>query len=294
MATRLAEGRAFGVYDHISAVHCRSTSPVPENKGHLPEGSMPSTPTLDLGGTRVWLTGGARGLGRGIAQALADWGARVAVADIDGGGAAETAGLIQDAGGQAWAGEVEVTDETSVETALSTAVDVMGGVDLAVCNAGILTVAPVVDMALADWRRVLEVNATGVFLSARAAARHMIAAGIPGSIVSVASVGGKRGNPQLAHYNASKFAVVGFTQSLAKELGRHGITVNAVCPGVVDTDMIAKLGEGWNISMDEMIGGQVIRRPQSPREIALAIAHLHLNRAITGQAVNVDGGMVFH
>ena len=133
-----------------------------------------------------------------------------------------------------------------------------------------------------------------MFLTARAAARHMIAEGTTGSTVSTASIGGKVGSPSLAHYNASKFAVVGFTQALAKELGPHGITVNAVCPGVVDTDMIAKLGEGWNMSMDEMIGAQIIRRPQIPREIALAIAHLHLNRAITGQAVNVDGGTVFH
>ena len=255
---------------------------------------MPSRPSLDLAGTRVWLTGGARGLGRGIAQALAGWGAAVAVADRDADGAAETAALIQGAGGQASAGEVEVTDEASVERALGAAVDALGGVDLAVCNAGVLTVAPVVEMELADWRRVLEVNATGVFLCAREAARHMIAAGIPGSIVPVASVGGKRGSALSAHYSASKFAVVGFTQSLAKELGAHGITVNAVCPGVIDTDMIARLGEGRGQSLEDMLVEQILERPQHPREIALAIAHLHMNRAITGQAVNVDGGTVFH
>lgn len=255
---------------------------------------MPSGPSFDLAGVRVFLTGGARGLGRGIAEALAEWGCVVAICDQDAAGAEETAARIGKAGGRARGGGVDVTDEKSVELALTDATDFVGGLDLAVCNAGVLSTVQVVDMDVAEWRRVLDVNATGVFLTARAAARHMIAAGTAGSIVSTASIGGKVGDPALAHYSASKFAVVGFTQALAKELGPHGITVNAVCPGVVDTDMIAQLGEGWDMSLDEMLTGQIIRRPQHPRDIAMAIAHLHLNRAITGQAVNVDGGTVFH
>jgi NAD(P)-dependent dehydrogenase (short-subunit alcohol dehydrogenase family) len=149
-------------------------------------------------------------------------------------------------------------------------------------------------MELTEWRRVLDVNATGTFLTARAVAKHMIKAGTAGSIVPVASVGGKLGTPMLAHYNASKFAVIGLTQVLAKELGPHGITVNAVCPGVVETEMIAQLAESRNEPLTEMLRKQIVQRPQTPAEIALAIAHLHLNRAITGQAVNVDGGTIFH
>lgn len=255
---------------------------------------MATEARLDLSGTRAFLTGGARGLGRGIALTLADWGAAVAVSDLDLAGAEETAAWIAEGGGTALALPIDVRDEASVERAVRDAADGLGGLDLVVCNAGVLSTARIVDMELAEWRRILDVNATGVFLTARAAARHMIAAGSEGSIVPIASVGGKVGGRMLGHYNASKFAVVGLTQVLAKELGPHGITVNAVCPGVVDTDMIERLARGRDQSMEEMVRQQILPRPQTPREIALAIAHLHLNRAITGQAVNVDGGSVFH
>lgn len=248
---------------------------------------------FDLSGTRILITGGARGLGRGLAQSLAGWGGIVGVCDRDRVGAEETRDLIAEAGGRAWAGGVDVTDEAGVERALRGFVDFVGGLELLVCNAGVLSTAPVVDMNLAEWRRVLDVNATGVFLTARAGARYMLESRTRGSILSIASVGGKRGNPELAHYNASKFAVVGFTQSLAKELGPHGITVNAVCPGVVDTAMIAELGRGRGLSMDDMLSEQILPRPQRPEEIAVAVAYLHLNRAVTGQAINVDGGTVF-
>ncbi len=253
-----------------------------------------TTPNLDLAGTRVFLTGGARGLGRGLAVALAEWGAAVAVYDRHSAGARETTGQIERSGGRAIAGQVDVTDEFSVGRAVDDTVNNLGGLDLAICNAGVLSVAPVVDMELTEWRRVLDVNATGTFLTARAVAKHMIEAGTAGSIVPVASVGGKLGTPMLAHYNASKFAVIGLTQVLAKELGPHGITVNAVCPGVVETEMIAQLAESRNEPLTEMLRKQIVQRPQTPAEIALAIAHLHLNRAITGQAVNVDGGTIFH
>ena len=104
----------------------------------------------------------------------------------------------------------------------------------------------------------------------------------------------KAGSAGLAHYSASKFAVIGFVQSFARELGDHGIRVNAVCPGTVHTQMIDDLSEGWAISVEEMLDLQVQKRPQTPAEIALGIAGLHVNEAVTGQSLNVDGGTVFH
>jgi meso-butanediol dehydrogenase/(S,S)-butanediol dehydrogenase/diacetyl reductase len=161
-------------------------------------------------------------------------------------------------------------------------------------NAGVLSVRPVLEMELSEWRRILDVNATGTFLVSRKAARLMVAGGKGGSIVSVASIAGKQGDALLAHYSASKFAVVGFTQALARELGIHGITVNAICPGVVETQMIQDFSTGSAKPVQQMVEAQVLKRPQTPREIAMAVAFLHANRAVTGQAINVDGGSLFH
>ena len=107
------------------------------------------------------------------------------------------------------------------------------------------------------------------------------------------SIAGKVGEPGLAHYAASKFAVVGFTQALAREIACHDITVNAVCPGVVATPMIDELAKGWGMSIEAMVGKQAIHRAQTPDEVAAAVMFLHANRSITGQALNVDGGTVF-
>lgn len=247
-----------------------------------------------LSGERVFLTGGGRGLGRGLAETFAHWGAVVGVADLDESGAQATAEAIAGAGGQASAHGIDVTDEQSVDAAFADFLDIAGGVDLTVNAAGILTVYPVVDLPLEQWRRTLDVNATGTFLVARAAARAMIARRSRGSVVCVSSIGGKRGSPGIAHYAASKFAVIGFVQALAREMGEHGIRVNAVCPGTVDTQMLSDLGDGLSLRLDDFVDLQTIKRPQTPTEIAAGIAALHINEAITGQALNVDGGTLFH
>jgi meso-butanediol dehydrogenase/(S,S)-butanediol dehydrogenase/diacetyl reductase len=205
----------------------------------------------------------------------------------------EPARLIGDAGGRAWSSPMDVTDEGEVDSAISWAADTLGGIDLVINAAGVLSVAPVVDLEAREWRRVLEVNATGAFLVSRAAARIMIEAARPASIVSIASIAGKIGEPGLAHYAASKFALVGFTQALARELAPHGITVNAVCPGVVATPMLEQLSTQWRVSIEAMLAQQAIRRPQSAEDIAMTIVFLHSNRSVTGQAINVDGGTVF-
>lgn len=249
---------------------------------------------IDLAGHAVLITGAGRGLGRGIAEALARWGARVGATDVDAAGAAETRALVEAAGGEAWTHRLDVTDEAEVARVVDACWSVFGGIDLLVNNAGILSVSPVVDLDPKAWRRTLEVNATGVFLCAQAVARRMIAAKRPGSIVSIASIGGKRGTPTVSHYNASKFAVIGFTQAMAREVAEHDILVNAVCPGVVETQMIADMAKGVGVDPSVWIDVQAIKKPQTPEDIAFAIAFLHRSRAVTGQAINVDGGAIFH
>ena len=172
--------------------------------------------------------------------------------------------------------------------------DDLGGLNLAVNCAGVHSVAPVVDLDPAEWRRVLEVNATGVFLVSQAAARLMIARGGPGSIVSIASTSAKSGRAGAAHYAASKFAVVGFTQALAKELAEHDILVNTVCPGSVATPMFDRLIAERGVTTADIHANQLLKRFQTGEDIAYAVAFLHTSRAMTGQAINTDGGSVFH
>jgi meso-butanediol dehydrogenase/(S,S)-butanediol dehydrogenase/diacetyl reductase len=255
---------------------------------------MTSTYQYDFRGLRVFLTGGARGMGKGIAEAFADWGATVGITDSNEAGAAETAQAIVARGGQAMSHHIDVTDEHSVQKALDAFCECAGGIDLSINAAGVLSVHSVVDMDVKEWRRVLDANATGAFIVSRTAASAMIARQTSGSIVCIASIGGKLGSAGLAHYSASKFAVVGFVQSFAHELGDHGIRVNAVCPGTVHTQMIDDLAAGWAMSVEDLLDLQIQKRPQTPAEIALGIAGLHVNEAVTGQSLNVDGGTVFY
>ena len=249
---------------------------------------------FDLSGQRVFVTGAAQGIGLGVAAAFVDWGAHVALADLQSHKVdAAVDALTKDAAGRVMGAALDVTDEASVTAALGAVWDAWGGIDLTVNCAGLLSVAQVATLELSEWRRVMEVNATGVFLVSREAVRRMQAAGRPGSIVSLASIAGKRGDPGLAHYSASKFAVVGFTQALAREVGGSDIMVNAICPGVVETQMIADLAAGSGADTGEWIAHQAIPRAQTPHDIAFAVGFLHLSRAITGQALLVDGGTLF-
>ncbi len=249
---------------------------------------------IDLSGQRILVTGAGRGLGRGMAEAFSSWGASVGVADLAPEGVAETLERIRRPDAQFWAGTLDVTDEASVADTVERCSAGLGGIDLLINNAGVLSVSSVTDLTLAEWRRVMDVNATGVFLMSRAVVRYMIAAQQPGSVVSISSIAGKRGDPGLAHYSASKFAVVGFTQALAREVARHGILVNALCPGVVETPMIADLSRAASVPVAQWLGHQAIGRSQTPEDIAFAAAFLHRSRAVTGQALNIDGGTLFH
>ena len=255
--------------------------------------AMP-TRRIDLSNQRVLVTGGGGGMGRDIARTFAVWGARVAVCDLTLEGARSTLTAINDVGGDGFAAAMDVADEQSVAAGVAACWDALGGLDLLVNNAGVLTVSDVVDMPLKDWRFVLDVNATGVFLVSREVARMMIQQATPASIISTSSISGKSGDAGLAHYCASKFAVVGFTQALARELAVHDILVNAICPGIVETTMMDNLTRDAQTSVEAYVSEQLIKRSQTPEDMAYAMAFLHTSRAMTGQALNVDGGTVFN
>jgi meso-butanediol dehydrogenase / (S,S)-butanediol dehydrogenase / diacetyl reductase len=221
---------------------------------------------------------------------MAAAGAYVVAADIDVTLAERTVHLL----GAGEAMQLDVADPTSVERIFSDLAQSGKTIDVLANVAGVLSIAPVTELLVEEWDRIMSVNARGVFLVSRAAVPGMVAAG-RGAIVNVSSISGKIGEPTLAHYSASKFAVIGFTQSLAREVAEYGICVNAVCPGVVRTPMIENVAAAWDTSPDQIVADlQLIKRPQHPREIGAAVVFLAAMPSITGQSINVDGGTVFH
>jgi NAD(P)-dependent dehydrogenase (short-subunit alcohol dehydrogenase family) len=250
-----------------------------------------------LAGKRALVTGAAAGIGAAIVRALAGAGARVAVTDLDAG--AVTA-LAKDVGGGAAAFRLDVTDAAETERAFDAAIAAFGGLDIVCANAGISTMNRVTELTEKEWDANMAVNAKGVFLTNRAAVRRWHAARTPGVIVNTASMAGKTGAPLLAHYAASKFAVVGFTQSLAKEVGADGIRVNCVCPGYVRTAMQARelAWEGGLRGMTpeavraEYVSLTPLGRIEEPEDVADVVLFLasDLSRFMTGEAVCVTGG----
>ena len=234
----------------------------------------------------VLVTGAARGIGRDIATTLAGMGAKIAVTDID-----ENVKSLHKLG---FAIAMDVTDEDDVKEKYQNCTDALGEITLVINNAGILSVHDTIDLEVSEWRRVIDVNATGTFIVSKTAAKHMLLNKAPSSIINISSIGGKRGSAGVSHYCSSKFAVIGFTQALAIELGQHNINVNAICPGAVITDMFNKFVEGQRTKVSEWVAKQQVSRPQTGQEIAHAISFLHEARSITGQALNVDGGTVFN
>ena len=189
---------------------------------------------FDLDGRRAIVTGAARGIGAAISRALARSGVRVAVADLD---LPAAQALAKELGAGALAVAIDVRERASVEQAMKSAIEGLGGLDILAANAGVSTMRKAVDLTDEDWDFNMSVNATGIFLANQIACRYFLANKHKGVIVNTASLAGKVGAPLLAHYSASKFAVLGWTQGLAREMAPHGIRVNAVCPGFVRTSM---------------------------------------------------------
>lgn len=246
---------------------------------------------MSLDGKVALVTGGSRGIGEAIGLRLAGDGADVAVCanrSID--AAEKVAKRIKGLGQNASAYQSDVADEDAV-AALFKAVEAdLGAVSILVNNAGIARDGLLMRMKPRDWDAVLRVNLTGAFLCARAATRGMMKAR-SGRIINISSVVGLRGNAGQANYAASKAGLIGLTKSTARELAGRGITVNAVCPGFIPTEMTDAVPDD---ARNALLGQVPLGRPGKPEEVAATVAFLASDEAayITGQAIVVDGGMV--
>lgn len=239
------------------------------------------------------VTGGGRGIGQATARRLAGEGAAVAVADVDLEPAEEVAQAIQSEGGQAMAVQVDVTNRSQVEQMLSAVLARFDHVDVLANIAGIGMWEPFLEIKDENWQKTLDVNLTGVFICSQVVARHMVARQIAGRIVNIASTNGLVAEADLAHYNASKFGVVGLTMSMAIDLAPHNIRVNSVCPGLIKTRMTepARLNPEWVADYLKRIP---LHRFGEPEEVAAAVAYLASTDSgfITGHQLVIDGGQL--
>lgn len=241
-----------------------------------------------LAGRRALITGAARGIGAEIARSFRREGADLALIDID---VERLASMGAEVDARTYG--VDLADGEATVAVVERAVADLGGVDILVNNAGILKMAPLLEIDLADWDQTFAVNVRAMLITIQVAAKAMIPKA-HGSIINMASMGGKVGGPNQAHYAASKAAVISLTQVAAKELGPHGITVNCICPGYVLTEM------GAATRTEEMIREWSAKSPlgrlAEPSDVANMALFLASDEAsyCTGQAMNVTGGMVMH
>jgi 3-oxoacyl-[acyl-carrier protein] reductase len=235
------------------------------------------------------VTGGSRGIGKAAALALATQGAKIVVNYARSSEAAEAVVQeITDAGGKAISLQADVSQTEEVDNLIKQTLDKFGRIDVLVNNAGITKDTLLLRMKLEQWQAVIDLNLTGVFLCTKAVSKTMLKQR-SGRIINIASVAGQMGNPGQANYSAAKAGVIGFTKTVAKELANRGITVNAVAPGFIETDMTDDL------KSDEIIKFIPLGRYGQPEEVAGTIRFLAADPAaayITGQVFNVDGGMV--
>ncbi|HOD65974.1 MAG TPA: 3-oxoacyl-[acyl-carrier-protein] reductase [candidate division Zixibacteria bacterium] len=241
---------------------------------------------MDFSGKTVVVTGSARGIGRAIAERFARAGARVVISDVDDAALAAAAAAMP---GEAIGVRADVTSSADAEALIAAAQERFGSVDVVVNNAGVTRDTLLVRMDEKDWDMVLDINLKGAFLVTKSAAKVMMKQR-SGRIINVSSVVGLFGNAGQTNYAASKAGLLGLTKSAAKELGARGITVNAVAPGFIETDITRVLPEEARARFLER---SVIKRAGTPDDVAAAVMFLASDAAayITGHVIAVDGGM---
>ena len=253
-----------------------------------------------MAGRTVIITGGASGIGKGIAQGLANEGANVVIADLNLESAAATAAEISKSGGKAIAAQVDVTKRASVAAGIELAVKTYGKLDCYFNNAGFNKPMKFLDVTEENFNAIMNVNALAVFVGTQEAAKQYIRQGSGGKVVNTASIAGRQGFSSFAPYSASKAAVISITQAAARALAEHKITVNAFSPGVVDTPLWAKLdkdleeiGEG-DSGFDSMASGILVGRAALPEDIVPTALFLASSDSdyVTGQTMAIDGGMI--
>jgi len=241
------------------------------------------------------VTGASSGMGLAIARHLAAQGRRVGLLDVQGDAARAAASALRSAGATAVAVQADVTDRGSVDAALAEVRTELGPIAIMVTSAGVDAFDPVAEITAARWERVLAVNLTGTFHCLQAAVPDMRAARW-GRMVTIASSSAQSGSPHMAHYVASKAGVIGLTKALALELAPHGITVNTISPGMIDTPMLRRAEADGDIANLAKLASRMIPvgRTGTPDEIAAACDFLCSDGAsfITGQLIGVNGGMV--
>ena len=250
----------------------------------------------------VVITGGSRGIGAAIAKRFSAKGAAVLLAANEPQVQA-MAEEIGKAGGKAAGFVLDVTDKAQVAALYDEAERRFGAVDISIQNAGIITIARIEDMTEAEWDKIMDVNTKGVFLCCQEAIRRMRQHKKGGRLINTASGQARQGFVFTPHYAASKFGVVGITQSLAKEVAKEGITVNAFCPGIIETDMWAYNDRAWGKLLGNYKPGELMAewvrnipmgRAGTGDDVAGLVAFLASDDAayITGQTINVDGGLI--
>ncbi|MEM8571517.1 MAG: SDR family oxidoreductase [Pseudomonadota bacterium] len=253
-------------------------------------------------GKTVVITGGNKGIGYAIAERFAQEGANVVIASVEE-EVHEAAATLNAEGAQIKGFVCDVTDSKQVASLFAFAADTFGGIDVSVQNAGIITIAKVEDLTEAEWDATMEVNTKGVFLCCKEAIRHMRTTKKGGALINTASGQARDGFIYTPHYAASKFGVMGLTQSLAKEVALDNITVNAICPGIIKTDMWDYNDRVWGKMLGEFGPGELMeswvqnipmKRAGEGRDVAGLVAFLASEDAnyITGQTINVDGGLI--
>ena len=244
---------------------------------------------VDLSGRVALVTGAGRGIGFAIAKCLAGAGAKVACVDIDETILNEAVETLKAGGGEAVALACDVSDGEQVTGVVKSTVETFGGLDILVNNAGITRDGLIMRMKDEQWDQVLAINLRGTFLFIRAATRPLMKSSA-GRIINIASVCGLAGNPGQANYSASKAGVIGLTRTVAGELASRGVTVNAIAPGFIQTEMTNKLDEKQRAAIEERIPLSRLGVPQDVGETILFLAG-DAASYITGQVIAIDGGM---